>query len=390
MSARLPTASKLHIARHCLYPWVDGVEWHDDDGSSFAASRGTFTHRFIAAALDPACSAPDVDPSDDAAVEGRRLADVALAWWRDVASKRDDWNDEPWCEVTFSCDVRGECVEHGRMRREDYPRDRIVGTADAYWFADDGALHVLDWKTGSAVNTEDVADNTQLRGLAAMLSARYGAAVTSAVVHLAFVAEDGVTLRTAHMTSGDLVGALSELQDMVWDLGERASRNPPQSGAHCRYCPVKACQARDGVVDALAQVDAVDFTTRRLSEEITGPEHAAWLVEHIAVAEGVIDRVKARLREYADAHGGVRLPDGRVWARRDIDTERIEPGAATAELLAARGLSSALTISTTKAAVEKASLDKADAKATLDALREAGLVRTTTTARYEARKESKK
>ena len=116
----------------------------------------------------------------------------------------------------------------------------------------------------------------------------------------------------------------------------------------------------------------------------------AWLVEHIAVAEGVIDRVKARLREYADAHGGVRLPDGRVWARRDIDTERIEPGAATAELLAARGLSSALTISTTKAAVEKASLDKADAKATLDALREAGLVRTTTTARYEARKESKK
>ena len=388
MKTRYPTASKLRIARRCLYPWVDGVEWRDDDGSSFAAMRGTFAHRFIAAALDSWCSAPDVDPSDSAAVEGRRLADVALAWWRDVAHLRNDWSNEPRCEGTFSCDVRGECECHGRMRREDYPQDRIVGTADAYWFDDDGALHVLDWKTGSAQNTEDVDDNAQLRGLTAMIAGWYGADTKEAHLHLAFITEDGVTLRSSRMTAGELSAARAELTDMVWDLGERASRNTPQSGAHCRYCPVRSCSARDGAVDALDVASDATTSPHRLSEEITGPDHAAWLVEHLAVAEDVLDKVKARLREYADANGGVRLPNGKVWARREVVVEKIADDPRVVERVKFHMLDGALKTTTSRAAIEReAKAMGVSASDLLNELYAGGLIVESTSARYEARKE---
>ena len=391
MKPLIPTASKLHIARKCLHPWAPSTEWHDDGGSSFYARRGTFMHAHIASALDQdAPRAPDVDPDDAAAVEGRALADVALAWWKDAASERDDWTDEPWCELTFAVGSKGTVSKLGRVRREDYPRDAFVGTADAIWFDDAGDMHVLDWKSGRPEHTEGVDDNAQLQALAAMVAEwNVGAAIAGrAHVHLAFVSSEGVDLRTWTLTADELDAVLTELVELVSDLKRGKADTAPRTGSHCRYCPVRRCAARDGLADDLAAPETTaDLVTHRLSESIESQEHAAWLVEHVAIAEGVVERVKAKLREYADANGGIQLADGKVWGRREVAVERVADDPQVAKILGAYMLDDALKVSTSKAAITKAAKAMGvDADEVLGQLQSSGLIKSAVTVRYEARK----
>ena len=165
MSRAMLTASKLHIARHCLHPW-DATATHveHDSGDFFARRRGTLTHAFIDEALS-GLAVTGVQDDDPAAREARVLADNALAWWATVQGGALVACTEQAFGVYPDGGVR--CI--GRVTDRGYPDDDAVwGTADLVWVDETGRVNVLDWKTGAPQNVEPVHENAQLAALAAM------------------------------------------------------------------------------------------------------------------------------------------------------------------------------------------------------------------------------
>ena len=388
MSSAKLTASKLHIARHCLHPW-DATATHveHDAGDSFARRRGTLAHTFIDEALS-GLVATGVQDDDPAAVEARVLADNALAWWRAVGGGTTLIGTEQ----AFGIYPDGRVLVLGRVADRAYQDDAAVwGTADLVWVDGNGRVNVLDWKTGRPENVEPVHENAQLAALAAM--AVVGVASqdvdreAGATVWLAFVSEGGVDARSAHIPPHHLHLDRKELASLA-DVLQAPRSYPAVPGDHCRYCPRRTCEARDGIARDLVPVDGAP-SPWSLDGGIDSPERAAWLVERLALAEKVLDNAKVALRSYADEHGGIALADGSVWARREETRETIASAPQVDDLLREFGLGAAVETSSSKSAIEKAAKALGDpeaAKIALAELRDRGLIKTTTINKYAARK----
>ncbi|WP_438029112.1 hypothetical protein [Sorangium sp. So ce233] len=213
-------------------------------------------------------------------------------------------------------------VEPGR---EDAPPPRVPVDAVAY---------VADWKFGSEEHVPPARRNLQVR-LGAMLFARWTSArrVVPMIVYPGPDAgevdleTDGAG-RAVALTEPDLAALESYGRALVargLEQRRRLAEGQPLdlvTGAHCLYCPARsACPAHIAEVRALA-TGALDVTPGRPLTR----EEATRLAGLLAPADAVLRRAREALKAYADEHGPIELPDGRVWGPVDVARDELDAG----------------------------------------------------------------
>ena len=340
------TASRIALAHRCSWWARPDVELPTSEASR-AALLGTALHEAaeneaeeideerVDATFRRAVGVPQ--PEILAAVsEGLReserrhlalLVESWLDWWRQLEAEVG--LDLPRREVAYAIDVdagmarRLESAEH-----RDYSTctDREVpGTLDLVIRLIPNAsgtsgitLRVLDYKTGQGPHR--CADHEeQLRWQAAAVALERGERVVAGILH---ITQDEA--REDWGVEVDGFGALIVVEELRALLDE-LPRAEPRPGLHCEqmYCPARAvCPATRALLIA-AEVP-LDHR-RRLP--IVGPIQSAEQALAILVAGDLLeqwleDRAKA-VRAWADEHGGVQAPDGRVWRGREV--ERLTP-----------------------------------------------------------------
>lgn len=212
-------------------------------------------------------------------------------------------------EVAYDLDIAtGACREISLSAPRDYPwiAEHIYGTADLVEINGDTAV-VTDWKTGSQAECD--ADTWQLRCLAAM--AAVAAGVPRAMARCVLVRDCPVT----ESIDVDVAATISAIRDWYADM--MALPAAPEPGHHCRsmYCPrLASCPATQLAVSALAGLPAAHSMAVRSAADITGPEHASWLLGRLQVVEGACEAIRAALKEHA-AQTPIRVDESHVWRK---------------------------------------------------------------------------
>lgn len=400
---KLPSASKLPIARWCVWAW-----WSPDArfvyDRSDAADRGSLFHagcaehaklpgerRTLAKILDDLISDAKarggefrVSPADFALVE-RWL----VAWECDAAPMlAGTWQAEVTLAYDPAKDVGRELAGvHPRDAWRSLKKGELSGAADVLIFPDAESLKVVDWKTGRIDNVEPAEENRQMRFLALAACRAFGR--KRATVVLAYVSEDGVQAETATLDEAELAKTAEELRGVFARI---AAKEPPTAGSHCRWCPTRAAcpKTNESITEVVPDAEIVGpFKVVADAKAITGPDHAAWLLAILRRFKMAADDVETALKTYADDAGGIKTPDG-VWARREIKTERLTM-TPEVEAILRKELPDALTVGVTKASIEaaarKCKLPIAKTRGeVIDKLRAAGAVSESVTVKYEERK----
>jgi len=319
---------------------------------------------------------PDTHGLDDVDAERvGRMVDQWAKWWGGYHNGR--WQTE----VPFAWNVktgavrklpRAEHRDYGDL--EDY---EVPGTADAV-LVDAATVTVYDWKTGRA-NVEPPATNPQLAFLGGAAMSLYG--TPHAEVGIVKVSEDGVLSADHTMDTFDTIAIRAEVLGMV----EKIPKAEPKPGPWCQFCPAKGtCPA---TTSSVAEIVSAASLVRRptMSLEIADNDHAAGMLTAIDGVEAFISELKKRLRDYADLNGGIEMPDGTVWAKSEVTTER--PDLETPEamgVITGNGWAKALEHKVTWSAIKRL-YGAAAEKAARDQLRQIGAVKTSVAPRYEAR-----
>jgi len=176
----------------------------------------------------------------------------------------------------------------------------------------------------------------------------------------------------------DLEAYAGELAELL-----AAPPTPPQPGPHCRerYCGARGtCPATQQAMAQAAPAPAL----WRFGAPVDTAEQAAWLLTALDLVEEGIRAERAKLRTFADSIGGIPLANGNVWSAKPKTVEKPDltvPGAVGE--LQAMGATSAITMSTTWADIERAIGTSDGARETLRAI---GAVKTSTYPEYKARK----
>lgn len=379
MSKR-PTASALHRAAYCLYPW-SGIALPPSE-SSPAAAFGSAFH---------ACAAFRITNGGTCITEaasGWKLTNEQYdrlvtmfagwaAWWDDMA-----YAAPVSTEQAFAYNVDDDsCRLVDLAAPRDYSKfgSEFFGTADLV-MRGVGPLTVTDWKTGDPANVERCLVNRQMRFLALCASRAYS--VDNVVASIAFVDEDGsVTVDSNTFDVLDLANIAAEMRELQARLRGPIAPNP---GQHCKWCPaLSVCPSTQKAIEQVAPPEPP--AEYKVSVAIESPDHAAWLRHRLGVILEAASAVDAALKRYADDNGGIALANGKRYAGKDVSTEHVKLTDAAADILHEM-LPAAMTATTSKTAIHKACGKDKDKEATvLAALREAGAVSVSTSRRYEER-----
>lgn len=361
------TASKLGLARHCLWPWASGIEWPQSTTSA-EASLGV---RFHSTAEQQVLGSTDL-PVD---------ADVAplLAHCSKLISELQCCHCKTEQGVWYNNKSAGllDCSEH-----RDYSAavpEALVGTADLIYEDErpdgDRCLVVADWKTGQQQHLGSAVDNAQLRFFAAALYTMYDCnrLVSVALFH---VTPSGLTEDIAHLDHDELCDCCFELEQLQERLASGA--HDPAPGMHCteHYCP---CIAQCPAIAKDLAVVAPDLTAA-----ITSPQHCGELVGRLAAAQKALEHIEAAIKAYAAERGGVPLPDGRTWGPSEVSRETIQLTRSGYDTVLAVGAEDAVSMSMSKATIMSAMGPTNGAKL-LDALRDLGCVSSSSYQRFAAR-----
>lgn len=317
-------------------------------------------------------------------------AHTVIEWWETLRAEReyDHWHAEP----AYVLDLAGRARHVGDNIGRKYPRlsdTEIAGSADIVGLSDSAAV-VIDVKTGRPENVDPAAENAQLATLALAVHLAHGVDTVRTV--LAFPTSAGVVTDEHTLDAYDLANWHAELVA----LADKIPASVPQpSKKSCQYCPAKAsCPA---MTEALATV----APSRRLpvvmdARAITSPEHAADQYRALRAAKTAIDAAWSALRQYVDEHGPVNLGDGLAYGSKQTRRESIDLStrAAIGALQNELGDAWALAVSaeTTKTAIKSAAKEAAKVtgesgaaveRRTLEALRQVGAVKTSTTTTYD-------
>jgi len=319
---RLPSASRVGLAAHCLYPWTSDHPW--DDGDSPAAAFGRAVHacaellpgfdeRQIASDLGIDCD--DVVPLIYALAahahglseaDAKRLpmyvshiSGVVLEAGRTACVR---------AEVAIAYDVmtmHARCAARGEVRdRSRRGPDEMILIIDL--LVEGAQAWAINWKTGRSARYEHPRDSPQLRAEALAVYRLLGRAPRASI---GAVDEDGVIMRSHDFTTWELDTIAAELME----LRRRQIEEPsvPRPGMHCRdlYCPmVSRCPATRG---ALAAVDRPSELPMPLGGiAIRSDEHLRSVRERVALIEEGLPHIKRAMREYLVKRGAVEVTPG--------------------------------------------------------------------------------
>ena len=391
------TASGVPLALHCAYPFRLDAERAVDDPDRWAPYNAV--HEAIAFTIRSGDLRFSISPELDAVLlpAGRAKAVASHGawlgdWWADNAA--GGWS----AELAFAFDP--ETGEHAAIEtsgHRDYsrvPAGWVPGTADAIrgHDADPRNVDVIDWKSGRFAPS--VEDNAQLAVLGLGAGARD---VRAAIGH---VTEDGTALEWATLNAFDLDDWRARIRDVVRSIPGAE----PVPGPWCRdkFCASYGlCPATAPSLDRAAPEAKRMLPVVAASSAIESPEHAAELYRVAREARAAFDArynaVFEALRHYADDHGGIALPGGKTWIKRETTRESIdlthpEAVAVLGRELGEEAFAAAVTYDTSKAAIKRAgALIKAKTgeaavaveRRTVEALRKIGAVKQTVSTNYD-------
>lgn len=347
MPAHHLSASKTDLGRHCLYWARADVPQPHPLPAKAAAKVGVEFH---------AKAADDVNATETAGgvklTKGERARLVAL--YEEFAQA--SWPEgERRAEVPLALDpVSMEAMElpASPNGHRDYSavEERFVPmTADVLL----SGSAVIDYKTGRYV--PPASESGQLKTIALALVILTGKTEIRAAHGV--ISESGCKFDEVTFDAFDLLDWRGQLADMMRKLPTAQ----PEPGPHCRsmYCPqFGACPATAGALDHVAGELKRRLPIVTLSTDIEGPDHAAYQYQALRAAKARIDAAWEALRRWSDQHGGIPLPDGSTWIRRETQRESINlehPGAFDAlrgEL--GEDWRAAVSVDTSKAAIKRA------------------------------------
>jgi len=179
------------------------------------------------------------------------------------------------------------------------------GTADMVFESDDGALCVLDWKSGFA--DADYAD--QLMTYAIMARATFGAYERYKTII--------VWLRSREIEINSYEIEDLRAWELRWNEVIKSDRYTP--GEHCKWCPRQFdCEARAQMVRAvskdLVEIEAGQLTTNELAD----------LYPKVLIVEKACKRYKDVLRAAVKDAGTVKLSDGRIMSMEEQEKKSIK------------------------------------------------------------------
>lgn len=321
------SGSKAPLLAECSYFASPSAVWGPDKGGP-AAIFGLAVHRVG-------------ERSIEAKMAGRRASDVSVA---DIADEFDldegaaarlfaisgplfayvehnarlGWR----VEVPFAWDpVEGTARELPKGAFRDYSGRRgneIPMTLDLVAIDTHVPTRgiVLDFKSGWH-RVAHPRENRQLLSQACAYAETYG--FDEILLVVLKLESDRVVPVEALVNAFELEAHREWMEDRL--RGAAAAEATP--GDHCAglYCPAKVeCPATMAAVgSALAVLDvpaARDMATHGFKFGLVqSPEHAAWMLGALDVLKLGIGVAEKSLRAYADEHGGIPLPDGRVWQK---------------------------------------------------------------------------
>lgn len=189
----------------------------------------------------------------------------------------------------------------------------IPGTADLVTIVD-GVVVIYDWCTGRTDKRE------QLRLLALMIARAMDLEevriVTLRLSDEGLGEDDHGTLDTIDLAS--LAGEYAALTEQV-------EGSEPEPGAHCAglYCPAfLACPTTQGAISELipaqmltagASAESDRRASYRMSMEIQGVEHAAWLLPRVNLLRDAAEALRDALKGWASEHEGIPSAPGMTW-----------------------------------------------------------------------------
>jgi hypothetical protein len=390
------TASKRGLLAHCSHWAQEGVPW--DETTSEAAQAGSEAHAGFEAEHD------GTDIPLSAAARAKVMAASPLL-------QKLRQRGESWAEVAFAWDPATGAARTLGKGRDAYAKAQpgeLCGTADLL-IAGPYGPEVYDYKTGREADAKP-----QLETLALM--AYRAGTISGQLVTIGVIYVDEHEARLVAMAELDAL----DLEDVARRLRKDLARDPaPKPGPWCRelYCPARAqCPATQeallaiqfDVGDAFAELvvkpvtrsrgwtvtgvdpDAGVLTVtppvHRLSPVIQSPEHAAWSLTALGLVEEAAKVIRAKLRAYADEHGGIPLPDGQVWSASSKTVEKAwlaVPG--VEQLIADAGAAGAIEKTVSWAGLARV-VGKNGAELLRSKMRQMGAVKLSSYPVYEARK----
>lgn len=308
-----PTASKTALLLACQHWARHDVAW-EPYATSEAADRGNRFHAVMDAY---------VKDGDALVVDRDLVRDVAAAKAWLAARRSDADRGIIISEQVYSYDTStGWCSALLGVTSRSYPQVEglFYGTADLVYVlgTDPKTIVVADWKTGDGSKA-----TAQLRTLALMATRAMGARAA----HVAALEVSDGSVREV------CVEHLDEFALAEHELALRAAiaaipTAEPRVGDHCsaHWCPARAnCPAAHESAEQLVPVDSL--VRHRLGTEITGPEHAVWMLERVRLVEAACKAVKAAIKGAVPADGWT-LEDGSVLRDTTRKMRRFDEDAA--------------------------------------------------------------
>lgn len=305
------SASKTGLLASCQFWARPEAEWFDVKGP--AAERGD---RFHAAMDRYVQTGVREEVAEDIAAEYA----VAIDWVEDFGRQRL----RP--EIAFAwdpaTDTARELPSKGQRDYSGAHEGELCGTVDLVAVTPGGAGIVWDWKTGDASGA-----GPQLRTLAVMVAR----ALRLSTVTVAALEVTAAGVREVCREDLDAF----ELDVHAGELAEKLAAIPtaePTPGAHCSdaWCPARAtCPEGREAAAQLVPVEAL--TKHRMSLQIDGPDHAAWMLDRVRLVEAACKATKEAIKAACPEEGWT-LADGRTLREGTRKVERFKQAQAVALL----------------------------------------------------------
>lgn len=316
MSARLPPASHLELAQHCVFPWAGGVQAPrrapERPSQRYGTAFHALAHSLVAAhrvggELARAAIAEEIARERGLSeAETKRLVNAAPNLLQVLDG---DLATEVHPEIGFAFSLlTGQAREAKNAWELD--EHEMYGRADLV-FQTAGGLRVRDWKPRGQVQSKRPERHHQLRFLGMAAASLYG--VSQVTVELAYVDEDGHDIVSGELGAGDFM----RIEGEACEVAERVKEAPePRPGPWCNqlWCPIRAvCPAtREAMMRVHQDLEAFPLLGEPLS-----PEHAAWQRHRLPVLRAMLDEQEKKIEDFASHHGPIPV-EGKpeiVWGK---------------------------------------------------------------------------